>query len=57
MNLNEYLYTLMCKDLNFILLLIVNIVISVFRFYQLFNVFYFSIKYFNNDFWKVKSKY
>ena len=39
MNLIEYLYPLVCNDLNFILFLIVTIVINDFRFYQLFNVF------------------
>ena len=40
MNLIEYLYRLVCNDLNFILFLIVTIVINDFRFYQLFNVFF-----------------
>ena len=39
MNLIEYLYPLVCNDLNFILFLIVTIVINDFRFYYLFNVF------------------
>ena len=58
MNLIEYLYRLVCNDLNFILFLTVTIVINDFRFYQLFNVFLtVSNKYFDNDFWNVKSKY
>ena len=39
MNLIEYLYLLVCNDLNFILFLIVTIVINDFRFHQLLNVF------------------
>ena len=39
MNLIEYLYPLVCNDLNFILFLIVTMVINDFRFYQLLNVF------------------
>ena len=59
MNLIEYLDPLVCNDLNFILFLTVTIVINDFRFYQLFNVFFFTVnnKYFDNDFWIVKSKY
>ena len=51
MNLIEYLYRLVCNDLNFILFLTVTIVINDFRFYPLFNVFLtVSNKYFDNDF-------
>ena len=51
MNLIEYLYRLVCNDLNFILFLTVTIVINDFRFYQLFNVILtVSNKYFDNDF-------
>ena len=39
MNLIEYLYPLVCNNLNFILVLIVTIVINDFRLYQLFNAF------------------
>ena len=49
MNLIEYLYPLVYNDL-----------INNFRFYQLFNVFFFftvSNKYFDNDFLNVNSKY
>ena len=59
MNLIAYLYPLVCNNLNFILFLIVIIVINDFRFYQLSNSFFLTVssKYFDNDFWNVKSKY
>ena len=41
MNLIEYLYPLVCNDLNLILFLTVTIVIKDFRFFQLFNGFFY----------------
>ena len=56
MNLIEYLYLLVCSDLNFILFLVATIAILNFINFLMF--FYtVSNKYLANDFWDVKSKY
>ena len=57
MNLIEYLYPLVCNNINFILFLIVTIVINDFRCSTLQCFFTVNNKYFDNDFWNVKSKY
>ena len=49
MNLIEYLYLLVCNDLNFMLFLIAAINFLMFFFFTVSN------KYFDNDFWNVKS--